>query len=192
MDDNVPIISTDINGLAWYIKRGFDNMTQGYQSTYIRGIRFYLTDSQDAIQTHYDFFSVESHKFILLSSEMYLLRCNWYADWYWKGDYEDFEITELDNPCDYEEILSVIKKYFEERCSYRLLDSERIFIDINSIEGLPPPDEILSTAPDDPQELELVPCDACKYNHTKCGNSDGLFYQIPCNIVKKCEQGEAC
>ena len=72
------------------------------------------------------------------------------------------------------------------------LDLENAYIDASTIEDLRQLDKVTQATQDDSQDPVLVPCRCCKYNHTKCDNQEGLFYQIPCNIVKKCEQGEAC
>ena len=189
------IISTDINGLALAIQDGFEKMIQEEEWVCVRGVRFYITKKSigsGGLQANYDFFDAELRKMVLPNITMYMLKYNWYADLYWQGGVADFEIFELSNPCDYEEILSVTKKHFEERCADKLLDLDSIYIDRNSIEDILRDSIAARVTQDDLQEPVLVFCGDCKYGHIKCANPDGLFYRTPCKIVKWCEQGETC
>lgn len=189
---NVPIIATDLYGLALAIQDGFEKMIQEEEWVCVREIRFYIAGSsinQDGTQPNIDYYVAELRKMILPNTTMHLLKYDWHADRSWQGGITDFDVFELHNPCDYEEILSVVKKYFEERCADRLLDLENIHIDASSIDDYW---QRATVTQDDPQELELVPCKDCKYGHTQCKNQSGLFYQMSCKAVKWCEQGEAC
>ncbi len=192
MDNNVPVIETDIYGLTLAIQDGFEKMIQGDEWVRIKDIRFYLTRSaidQGETNLSLDYYLAELRKMILPSTTMYLLKYNWYADRYWQGGVEDFEIFEIGNPCDYEEILSVTKKYFKKLRTEQFLDLENVYIDASSIDDYW---QRATAQQDEPQEPVFVSCEDCKYGHTKCANPDGLFYSTPCRIVKWCEQGEAC
>lgn len=174
----------NVRDLARYIQLAFVETRQEAQGS--TKIRFCLDDeSLSGLNTVY--FVAEVFNVNTSSGIIHTIKCYWsYIKYYEPHDRSSYYV--IDNACDYGEILSAITNYLTPIWCAEPSDLEKIYIDLDSISGLGKP----AVAQQVTQEPVLVSCECCKFAHTRCENASCLFYQMPCEMVKACEQGEEC
>lgn len=179
---------SNVRDLARYIQLAFVETRQEAQGS--TKIRFYLNDeSLSGLNTVYfvaEVFNVNTSSGIIHTIKCYQNPIKYYEP----HDRSSYYV--INNACDYGEILSAITNYLTPIWCAEPSDLEKIYIDLDSISGLGKPAIAQQDSQDDSPEPVLVSCECCKFGHTRCENASCLFYRMPCEIVKGCEQGEKC